>query len=589
MIKSKIINFVKQVPLLVWLYRKVVVRFLPGFNAYKNWIARVEPGLWEPVLPLEQQSVKFSIVIPVYNPPINFFKECIESIQAQSYKNWELVLVDDKSTDDAVINYLKRLALTDSRIEVVWRSENGHISQATNTGIHASSGKYICFVDHDDRLSPHALNEIAICLIQQPELEWVYSDEDFISSKNLRVSPHFKSDWNPYLLHAHNYITHLCTYKRSLLIDLGGCRSAYDGAQDYDLALRASIALDKRQIGHIAKVLYHWRIHQGSTSSSDQAKPYTVDAGRKALIDFLAEKHINAEVNLGNLDNFYQVKYLPPIWPKVSIIIPSKDSVNVLKRCIDSILTKTVYHDYEIIIIDNLSSCTKTLSYLNELKSNAIMTIVSYDKPYDYSDINNTAVKHAKGDIVVLMSNETEVINEHWLEDMVGLSMRKNVGCVGAKLLYSNDTIQHAGIILGIGGDSSHSHRSMKSKQIGYRNRPHSNQVLSAVTGACLAIRKTTYLELNGLDEEFKVAYNDVDFCIRAMKAGYYNVYCASALLYHHESKSRGSNISDDNKLRFDKEKSLLSSRHKDFIDNDPYYSPHLTRANENFTIRVKY
>jgi glycosyltransferase involved in cell wall biosynthesis len=556
------------------------------YSPYSQWVNHIEPNAWQAVL--GEQNIKMSVVVPIYNPPINFLKKCVDSVMAQTYQNWQLVLVDDASTNASVQTYLK--SLSDPRIKVICSQQNGHISQATNIGIKASTGDYIALLDHDDLLAPQALNEFVSLLLEKPELQWVYSDEDFIDKKGNRVAPHFKSSWNPYLLHAHNYITHLSVFKRELLEKLDGCRVGFEGAQDYDLALRASEVVSKQQIGHISKILYHWRMHEGSTAANNGDKPYTVKAGRDALTEHLQRREINAKVSDGNLDNYYHVQYIPKQWPKVSIIIPTRDHKPVLETCISSVLSKTDYLDFELVIMDNQSQQTDALTYLSELAEHDSILVVKHDKAFNYSEINNRAAELATGEVIVLLNNDTEVINDFWLKELVGLAMQPDVGCVGAKLLYPDKSIQHAGIVMGLGGYAAHSHRCTPEGSNGYFNRPHINQVMSGVTGACLAISKETYVAVGGLDECYQVAYNDVDFCLKVKAAGFYNVYCAHAQLYHYESKTRGDDGESAEKVkRFDKEKALLLERWQPDIEHDPYYSPHLTRDAEDFTIRLRY
>ncbi|CAH6828891.1 Glyco_trans_2-like domain-containing protein [Vibrio chagasii] len=554
---------------------------------YQSWQYEIEPACWLPTL--DNQTIKFSIVVPVYNPSLDFLKVCVESVFAQNYSNWQLILVNDASTCRSVNAYLSELADKQlDNVDVVFNSQNQHICQASNKGIDKSTGDYIVFLDHDDELAPQALNELAAKFIAEPSLKWVYSDEDLMTEKGRRVIPHFKSRWNPYLLQAHNYITHLCAYDKRLIDKLGGFRPGFEGAQDYDLALRASRELKPEQIGHIAKVIYHWRIHDNSTASSSNAKPYTHKAGKQALQDHLEAMNIAATVQDGDLDNFFKVNYQPTAWPKVSIIVPTRDNKAFLKACVDSVLKKTNYPDFEIIVMDNQSQAVDAVEYLNTLNDHKKVRVIEHNKAFNYSEINNRAVELASGEIVVLLNNDTEVISNNWLTEMVGLAMQSDVGCVGAKLLYSDKTIQHAGVILGLGGYAAHSHRGTPHNASGYFNRANVNQVLSAVTGACLAIRKETYQQVSGLDEAFKVAYNDVDFCLKVQQAGFFNVYCPHAVLYHYESKTRGEDNNDAEKsARFDKEKKRLLEKWQPIIENDPYYNPNLTRAKEDFSINM--
>jgi len=555
-------------------------------KAYPDWIKLNEPKYWSPTL--KCQSLQFSIIVPVYNTPIPLLEACVKSVMQQTYTNWQLVLVDDASSCEKVTHYLSRLQSSgNKKITLLKNKRNLHISLASNEGLKQCSGEFVVFLDHDDLLAPQALNEVATTLTQNPSIRWVYSDEDLMSENGKRIAPHFKSQWNPYLLHAHNYITHLCAYQRELLNDLGGFRPGVDGAQDYDLALRASAKLQPHQITHIPKVLYHWRMHAESTAFQSGTKLYTVAAGEKALTDYFNEQNQKVDIKEGNLDNFYHVQYIPKQWPKVSIIIPTRDHKSVLEACVSSLLSKTDYADFEVIIMDNQSQQADALTYLKELANHDTVSVVKHDKAFNYSEINNRAVELASGEVIILLNNDVEVINDSWLKELVGLAMQDDVGCVGAKLLYPDQSIQHAGIVMGLGGYAAHSHRGTPESCNGYFNRPNINQVVSGVTGACLTVRKETYLSVGGLDEEFKVAYNDVDFCLKVKAAGFYNVYCAHAQLYHYESKTRGEDNQDKEKAaRFDLEKARLLKKWKPEIENDLYYSPHLTRSAEDFLIR---
>lgn len=584
-------NNIKKVHCIYYPYLLISRLYKKKFRGdlYRKWIVKIEPNLWLPVL--REDKVQFSIVLPVFNPPVEFLKCCVDSVISQTYVNWQLVIVDDGSTCPNVKAYLTSLACN-SKILLVSHKKNLNISQATNTGLKYCSGNYVAFLDHDDILSPHALNEVASLIVKKPQLKWIYSDEDFISTKGKRLAPHFKSDWNPFLLRSHNYITHLSVFEKALLDKVGGCRVGFEGAQDFDLALRVSRELNSNEIGHIAKVLYHWRVHGGSTAQNAKVKPNSVQAGQRALEDHLSALNLLAKVSSANLDNYYHVSYLTKKFPKVSIVIPTRDHKKVLENCINSIVKLTDYPNYEVVIIDNQTQEIDAKNYLESLKKNSRIKVIHYDKAFNYSAINNEAVKYCDGNILIFLNNDTEIIasNSSWLRELIGLAVIPEVGCVGAKLLYPDDTIQHAGVVIGLGGYAAHSHRCMKDEHYGYFNRPHVTQVVSAVTGACLAIRKSTFIEIGGFDDAFEVAYNDVDLCLRVRKAGFYNVYCPQAKLYHFESKTRGADSNCSVKAaRFEKEKKLLNELWGEELINDPYYSPHLTRDAENFSIRNRY
>lgn len=527
-----------------------------------------------------------SIVMPVYNAPKSYLEKAIDSIEKQFYLNWELCICDDGSTNKETIEYLK--SLNHRKIKVIFLEKNSGISVATNKAIELSIGEYIAFMDNDDEITPDALHEV-VKVINSSDADFIYSDEDFISLEGKYVNPHFKSDFNPELLLCHNYITHFVVVKKTLGDSVGWLRSQYDGAQDYDFVLRATEV--SKQVVHIPKVLYHWRMSETSTSFDSSVKPKALENGRSVVKDTLDRRDIKADVVHGNLPFFYKVNYELIREPLVSIIIPFKDKPEFLKMCIESILNKSTYKNFEIIGISNNSCEHETFEEMSRLKAiDKRVNFYEYNVLFNYSQINNFAVtNYAKGEHVILLNNDIEIISENWIEEMLMYSQKQDVGCVGAKLYYPDGKIQHAGVIMGLGGYAAHSHRFHDKDSKGYFNRLFTVQNLSAVTGACLMIKKKLYLELNGLDEiDFVVAYNDVDFCLRVLKAGYKNIFIPYAEAYHYESISRGDDTKDKEKnKRFDKEKQNLLRRHGDFIKNgDPYYNPNLTLDSEDFSIK---
>ena len=557
-------------------------------TSYKAWCSSVEPDLWADIV--HPQTTTISIVVPTYNAKPAWLDACFQSVLDQTYSSWQLIIVDDASSDSASIECLKKWQdKHDDRISVVFRESNGHICNATNTGLEIVTGNYICFLDHDDALAPQALNELATSITENPDAKIIYSDEDLMSESGERITPHFKSDWNPELLLAHNYITHLCCYKSDLIKQLDGMRQGLDGAQDYDLILRASRIAKPEHIIHISKILYHWRMVEGSTAMSSGAKSYATQAGLKALQDHMT--HINPAANVvhSDRDNFYKVNWplesVQNTQPKVSVIVPTRDGLEVLMPCIEGLINNTNYKNLEVVILDNGSQETATLDYFKQLSQYPFIKIVRDDGPFNYSALNNHAVQVSSGDLICLLNNDIEIIHDDWLSEMVSLAIRPEVGCVGAKLLYPDDTIQHAGVIMGLGGYAAHSHRGTGRHESGYFCRAQVRQNLSAVTAACLVVRREVFEKVNGLDEEFEVAYNDVDFCLRVQAAGYQNIYTPYAELYHHESKTRGSDDTKSKQKRFDKEKALLLERWLDVIKHDPFYNPNLTRAREDFSI----
>ncbi len=542
------------------------------------------------IITIEMNNFKnkplISIVMPVYNAPKNYLEKAIDSIQKQFYSNWELCLCDDGSTSKETIEYLK--SLKHEKIKVIFSQKNSGISVATNKAIELSTGEYIAFMDNDDEITPDALYEV-VKVINSSDADFIYSDEDFISLEGKYVNPHFKSDFNPELLLCHNYITHFVVVKKTLGDSVGWLRSQYDGAQDYDFVLRATEV--SKQVVHIPKVLYHWRMSETSTSFDSSVKPKALENGRSVVKDTLDRRDIKADVVHGNLPFFYKVNYELIREPLVSIIIPFKDKPKLLKMCIESILDKSTYKNFEIIGISNNSCEHETFEEMSRLKAiDKRVNFYEYNVLFNYSQINNFAVtNYAKGEHIILLNNDIEIISENWIEEMLMYSQRQDVGCVGAKLYYPNGKIQHAGVIMGLGGYAAHSHRFHDKDSKGYFNRLFAVQNLSAVTGACLMIKKELYLKLNGLAEiDFVVAYNDVDFCLRVLKAGYKNIFTPYSEAYHYESISRGDDTKDKEKnKRFDKEKENLLKRHGDFIKNgDPYYNPNLTLDSEDFSIK---
>ena len=561
-------------------------------NDYSSWIYKNETLK---ALPIEEisEAVKqlplkplISIICPVYNTKPEWLIACVESVKNQYYPNWQLILVDDASSNKDHFALLQQYEVEDNNIEVIYLKQNGHISAATNAGISRAGGEYITFLDHDDELALNALYEVCLVVNQFTDAKIIYTDEDLMSEDGVRVTPHFKSDWNPELLRAHNYVTHLCVYQKALVDQLGGMRLGYEGAQDYDLLLRASALTETKDVHHIAKVLYHWRMVEGSTALSSTAKSYTTKAGYKALSDYLKTNNLDAEAHYSDRDNFYTVKYaLPPALPLVSIIIPTRDGMEVLKPCVESLIEKTDYSNYEVVILDNGSKEQETLQFLEALSVRPNFKVVHDSGAFNYSRINNKAVEHSNGELVCLLNNDIEVIDGGWLKEMVSVAIRTEVGCVGAKLLYPDGSIQHAGVILGLGGYAAHSHRGTSGNGAGYFCRAQLRQQLSAVTGACLLVKRDVYDEVNGLDEAFQVAYNDVDFCLRIQELGYQNIYTPFATLLHHESKTRGEDTGAEKAQRFDQEKALLLARWSSVINNDPFYNINLTRAREDFSI----
>jgi GT2 family glycosyltransferase len=550
---------------------------------YANWIDsydykadRHREALAAAVASWERHPL-ISVLMPTYNTPPQYLNAALESVCAQIYPNWELCIADDASPDSDVHTALKGWRERDARIKVAFRASNGHISAATNTALTLATGEYITLLDHDDILPENALAELARAYQAHPDAELVYSDEDKIDERGKRFDPHFKPDWSPDLLRSQNYVNHLAAYRADTIRAIGGWREGLEGSQDYDLNLRVIERSDPRSVLHIPKVLYHWRAVPGSTALAGGEKNYAYLAGKKAL-----EQHLERVGLPGALVEetagvpFYRVVYpLPSPPPTVSLIIPTRDQVNFLRACVESMFEKTSYPEYEIIIVNNQSEHKETLAYLRELASRARVRVLSYEKSFNFAAMNNLAVSQARGSIVGLINNDIEVIKGDWLTELVSQAIRPEIGCVGAKLYYPDGRLQHGGVVLGLGGIASHAYLYAPRRDNGYFGRLRIARNVSAVTGACLFVRRELYERVGGLDEKvFPIEYNDIDFCLRVADAGYTNLWTPFAELYHHESVSRGHDITS---ARFLRAAEAMETRWGEKIGADPYYSPNLT------------
>jgi glycosyltransferase involved in cell wall biosynthesis len=531
-----------------------------------------------------------SIIVPVYNPDKQLLIDCIESVMNQSYSNWELCLADDASPEGYVREVLEEYAVKDKRIKPIFREINGHISAASNSAIELSTGEWLALLDHDDELHEHALYHVVSAINKKPEAELIYSDEDKLDEQGHRIDPHFKSDWNLDLLYSQNYVSHLGVYKTDIINKIGGFRLGYEGSQDYDLLLRYSREIDHANIVHIPKVLYHWRMVAGSTALASDEKSYTTDAGIKALQDHFNVLNKEVTVQQGKHANIYKVNW-PSVnenkeEPLVSLIMPTYNGYEITKQAINSIVDKSTYSNYEILLVDNNSDDESALAYFDEINNHEKITVLRYPHPFNYSAINNFAVKQAKGEIIGLINNDVEVITPEWLSEMVSHAQREDIGCVGAMLYFDNDTIQHAGVIIGIGGVGGHSHKYFKRDSHGYFSRLNIVQNLSAVTAACLLVKKSVFEQVNGLNEkDLTVAFNDVDFCLKVQAAGYRNLWTPYAELYHYESISRGVEDNPEKVARFNKEVDYMKDTWRTDKKPDPCYSPNLSLIREDFSV----
>ncbi len=525
---------------------------------------------------------KISVVTPIYDTDPVLFEEMLESVRSQIYEDWELCLADDGSPSPHVGPMLEAAAANDPRIRVVRLPENGGISAATNAAVQIARGEIIAFLDHDDIITPDCLAELAIYYADHPQADMVYSDDDKIDMVGRRYAPQFKPDWSPVLLLSYMYMAHIFTVRRSLFLELEGFRSPFDGAQDFDFALRA--AERARHVGHVPKVLYHWRSAPGSTAASADAKPASFEAGRQAVEEALARRGVvEAQARhpewaaLGRC-GIFDVEF-PDTGPSVTIVIPTRDKVELLRTCVES-LDLTTYRDFDILIIDNDSTDPEALAYLDDLrgrKNVRVETVSSSGGKFNYAKINNQAIlNHCSSTFVLLLNNDTRVVSPRWLSQMVGYAGMPNVGAVGARLYFEDGTLQHAGVVHGYhDGLPGHAFRNIPAHEWGYMGFARASREYSAVTAACMLTPRDLFVELGGFDDvHFAVAYNDVDYCYRIVQSGRTCVYCATAELFHFESKTRGYKDDPQEQLNFSR---LYGTWH------DRWYNPNLSLANERF------
>jgi len=561
-------------------------------NDYTEWIRRYNTiddkirNIMRMRVETFRQKPLISVLMPTYNPKPEWLIEAIESVRNQIYPNWELCIADDASTDPQVKHILRHYMVKDSRIKVVFRKTNGHISVASNSALELVTGEWVALLDHDDLLAEHALFWVVDAINKNPDVRLIYSDEDKIDENGRRFAPYFKCEWNPELFCSHNLFNHLGVYQTALLRKTGGFRLGLEGSQDYDLVLRCIEQIESEQVHHIPRVLYHWRSHSDSTAFTLNTKPFALLAGEKALNDHFVRTGYKAKAEVLDF-GMYRVRYeLPKPKPLVTLIILTKNGLPYLQRCVESILLRTEYYPYEILIVDNASDDPATLKYLKSLSSETKVRVIRDERPFSFSALNNAAVKEARGDLIGLINNDIEVISPDWLSEMVSYAARPEIGAVGARLWYPNDTLQHGGVILGIGGVAGHAHRHLPRYQHGYFGRASLIQSFSAVTAACLVVRKAIYEEVGGFDEDnLPVAFNDVNFCLRVREAGYRNVWTPFAELYHFESATRGYEDTLEKQARFAKEVAYMKKRWGNLLLNDPAYSPNLTLDYEDFSL----
>lgn len=531
------------------------------------------------------RDIKFSILVPLYNTPLKYLKEMIASVQAQTYKNWELCLADGSDAQHTEVEACARqYAKNDGRIVYKKLEKNMGISENTNRCLEMATGEYIALFDHDDVLHPSVLfeNMRAICA---HDADFLYTDEATFEGENITkiITFHFKPDFAIDNLRANNYICHFSVFARKLVEEAGLFRSAYDGSQDHDMILRLTARAKK--VYHIRKLLYFWRSHPNSVALDIGSKTYAIDAGKNAVKESLKEAGYNAAVESSPaFPTIYRIKYELPAQPLLSVVIPSCDHKNDLEKCVNSILEKSTYPNYEIIIVENGSTQAETFEYYKQLAVHSHIRITEYTEPFNYSAVNNFGVSKAKGEYIILLNNDTEVITPQWMEELLMYAQRPDVGAVGAKLYYADDTIQHAGIVLGLGahGIAGHSHYNLPKSNLGYMGKLYYAQNVSAVTGACMMVRRSLFEEIGGLDESLKIAFNDVDLCLKLREKGYLVVFTPYAELYHYESKTRGLEDTEEKKARFNDECHKFRKKWKTLLEaGDPYYNPNFSLKND--------
>lgn len=571
--------------------QRVKIEKIRNQSSYPSWLERNEQFDFEQIkaeIETFHYQPTISIAMPVYNVEEKWLRRCIDSILIQDYQNWELCMADDASTDPKVKELLTEYSNSDERIKVVFREENGHISEATNSALALATGEFVALLDNDDELPRIAFYEVVKALNENAELDLLYSDEDKIDMEGNRSDPSFKPDWSPDLLLGTNYISHLGVYRRTILEEIGGFRKGYEGSQDFDLVLRFTEKTTSERIKHIPKVLYHWRMLPTSTAVDQSSKGYAFEAGLKAVQSALVRRGIKGHATHGRANGLYDVYYDIESEDLVSIIIPTKNGYKDVQRCVTSIIEKTTYKNYEIIIADNGSTDEKMQELYQsfEEKLQDRFRVVVIDIPFNFSKINNIAAKDANGEYLLFLNNDTEVINGDWLKLMVSFGQQERIGCVGAKLLYPNNTIQHAGVILGLGGIAGHGHYGYPHGDLGYFGKLALNVDYLAVTAACLLMKKPDFDAVSGFDEDFTVAFNDVDLCLKVKELGRDNVWLHEAELYHFESQTRGYDDKGKKKKRFEQEKTMMENKWKTLIQDDPFYNPNLTREIPNFSYR---
>ena len=564
---------------------------------YRNWIRKFDKlgflkkrAYRHKIKSFDYQPL-VSIILPVFDPEKCFLDQTLSSVFNQLYQNWELCICNDGSKNPQIQSAIDEIVLKDDRIKYVTLNSNMHISHSSNRAVDLAKGDYLTFLDHDDLLRPHSLYKFIERLNKNSELKFVYSDEDKIDELNQRYDHYFKPDWNPDLLLSQNYICHMVFCRTQDFREVGGFREGFEGSQDWDLFLRITEKLKTEEIGHVPGVLYHWRSTKNSTATSLSTKNYVIPRSLRSVNDALKRRKVNATATVADRTNGYlRVHFhIPKKTPRVSILIPTKDHFELITRCVESILSKTHYSNYELILLDNDTTCKRTLQYFSKIESINNISIRKISCPFNYSYINNLGVESSSGDVLAFVNNDIEAISEDWLGEMVSHAVRPEIGCVGSKLLYPDNHIQHAGVVLGIGGIAGHGQKHFPSWNDGYKHRLKIVQNYEVVTAACMLVEKKIFQKVGGFDEEnLKIAYNDVDLCIKVREEGYLNLWTPYALLMHHESASRGFDKDPVGKARFAKEKEYMKKRWGHKLISDPSYNPNLSLKHEDFSLNYR-
>jgi len=560
-------------------------------RGYTNWIRRygtvsdTQRSEYLEKIAHWDQTPLISVLTPTYNTPTEHLTSAIDSVLAQIYPHFELCIADDASTDGSVIELLRQYQQRDPRIKVVTRADNGHIAAASNSALELSSGSFLALFDHDDLLSPDALYHVVSAINEHPDVQLLYSDEDKLDASGERIDPYFKCDWNYELFLSHNLLSHLGVYKTSLVKSIGGFRPGYDGSQDYDLALRCIEKINPEQIVHIPRVLYHWRMAPGSTSKDHTGKPYAYGAAQRAIESHLKRCAIEADVlEAPDAEGQTRVRYhLQAPYSQVTIVIPTRDQVAYLERCINSIKQRTCYTNYKILIVDNDSSENEALKYLADLNAEENIDVIPYPKAFNYAAIMNFAIERVNTELLVMLNNDTEILNDDWLDELISQLQKPGVGVVGARLWYPDLTLQHAGVIMGMTNIAGHHSRGTPKGNVGYFGRAVLLQNLSAVTGACIATRKSLYFEVGGMnDNDLAISFNDIDYCLKVRELGYRVVWTPYAELIHHESASRGKPKDQAAVDQLRREADYMRKTWPKYIAHDPAFSPNLSIDSEH-------